>query len=94
MRGAFAKEGKLANSKDNNYRAINSNWPVFGYSIELGTVDDVPASTLFSIGLLQHEAIQFLGEGDLRTLNSLWMSYFKSDLEAVSTPGGYGSGFD
>jgi hypothetical protein len=84
VRGAFVKNGKLANSNDSNYRAIWSNWPVFGYSVNLGAVDDLPVDTLFSIGLLQHEAIQFLGKGNLRTLNSFWLSHFKNDLEALS----------
>lgn len=85
MRGAFASSGELANSKDTNYRAINSDWPVFGYAVDLGTVGGAqPASTLFSIGLYQQEAIQFLGENGDTILPSLWTDYFADDVAALS----------
>jgi hypothetical protein len=31
VRGNFLNDGDLANSQDTNYRAINDNWPVFGF---------------------------------------------------------------
>ncbi|ORY17157.1 glutaminase GtaA [Clohesyomyces aquaticus] len=84
VRGAFAKSGKLANSKDNNFRAINQNWPVFGYAIDLGSVGSTATSILFSIGLCQEQAIQFLGKDGLVVLPSLWKSYFSDDVSALS----------
>ncbi|KAL1606198.1 hypothetical protein SLS60_003599 [Paraconiothyrium brasiliense] len=85
VRGAFASNGKLANSKDTNYRAINSDWPVFGYASDLGTVGGAQAtSTLFSIGLYQEKAIQFLGKDGDEILPSLWKSYFSDDVAALS----------
>lgn len=79
------KNGKLSNSKDSDFRAVNTNWPVFGYTVDLGSVSSSTKSVLFSIGLCQKEAIQFLGEGDsVRTINSLWTDYFSDDLAAVS----------
>ncbi|KAJ4290334.1 hypothetical protein N0V90_010550 [Kalmusia sp. IMI 367209] len=84
VRGAFSSDGKLANSKDTDFRAINSNWPVFGYALDLGSVGSEATSTLFSIGLYQQEAIQFLGEGDQRILPSLWKSYYSDDVAALS----------
>lgn len=84
VRNAFKGQGTLANSEDTNYRAINSAWPVFGYAVGLGSVGSSPTSTLFSIGLCQDDAIQFLGADGLTTLPSLWKSYFSDDLAALS----------
>ncbi|KAF2468830.1 glutaminase GtaA [Lindgomyces ingoldianus] len=84
VRGAFATGGKLANSKDSNFRAISSNWPVFAHAVNLGSVGSSATSTLFSIGLCQEEAIQFLGKDGLAVLPSLWKSYFSDDLAALS----------
>lgn len=41
-------------------------------------------SKLFTIGLCQDDAIQFLGAEGLTTLPSLWKSYFSDDLAALS----------
>ncbi|KAF2111539.1 glutaminase GtaA [Lophiotrema nucula] len=84
VRGAFTANGKLANSKDSNFRAIDQNWPVFGYAIDLGSVGSSATSTLFSVGLCQGDAIQFLGKDGLTTLSSLWKSYFSDDLAALT----------
>ncbi|KAL6709069.1 hypothetical protein ACN47E_001885 [Coniothyrium glycines] len=84
VRGAFNKTGKLDNSKDTNFRAINDKWPVFGYAMDFGNIGSEAKSSLFTIGLCQDEAIQFLGKDGLTTLPSLWKSYFDSDLAALS----------
>lgn len=75
--------GSLANTNDTSFRAINSNWPVFGFAIDLGSVGSKTASTLFSLGLAQQEAIQFDGEAGVIPLPSLWTAYFSDDLAAV-----------
>ncbi|KAF1968192.1 DUF1793-domain-containing protein [Bimuria novae-zelandiae CBS 107.79] len=85
VRSAFASNGELANTQDTNFRAINSDWPVFGYAVDLGTIGGaLPVSTLFSIGLYQEEAIQFLGKEGNTTLSSLWTDYFVDDVAALS----------
>ncbi|KAJ4990839.1 glutaminase [Stagonosporopsis vannaccii] len=82
VRGAFVARGRLKSSNDTNYRAINDHWPIFGYAIELGRVGPSAVSTLFSLGLYQDEAIQFVGADGLTVLPSLWTDYFADDLEA------------
>ena len=83
VRGAFASNGALPNTQDTNYRAINDNWPVFGFANDLGSVTG-SVSTLFTLGLTQEEAIQFDGATGIIPLNSLWTSYFSSETDAVS----------
>ena len=84
VRNAFVNNGKLADSKDPNFRPVNKDWPVFGFSSNLGTVTS-PVNVLYTLGLAQEVAIQFDGKDGLRPLNSLWTSYFTDALEAVSS---------
>ncbi|KAI0910006.1 glutaminase GtaA [Ustulina deusta] len=85
VRTAFKDNGFLANTIDTDFRAVNDNWPVFGFTKDLGSVGGSSVSTLFTIGLTQDNAIQLLGEGSgLTTYPSLWTSYFDSDLAAVT----------
>ncbi|KAH7403312.1 glutaminase GtaA [Cadophora sp. MPI-SDFR-AT-0126] len=83
VRGAFQSNGKLANTKDTNYRPINQNYPVFGFSVDLGAVTG-SVNTLYTIGLTQEQAIQFDGATGVVPLASLWTSYFSSETEALS----------
>lgn len=101
VRGQFMKNGRLANSADTNYRAISSNWPVFGFASNLGRVGSSPVGTLFTLGLTQDEAIQFEGASGYKPVPSLWKSYFNTALAALSffhhdfeTSSGLASSFD
>lgn len=84
VRRAFRKNGKLSNSKDNNYRAISTNWPVFAFAVDLGSVSSETVGRLFTIGLDQQDAIQYSGATGTRAVPSLWTSYFSDGLAAVS----------
>ncbi|KAI1642454.1 glutaminase GtaA [Daldinia loculata] len=85
VRGAFLNEGVLPNTKDTNFRAVQDNWPVFGFSSDLGSVGSSTVSTLYTLGMTQDGAINLLGEGsDLTTYPALWQSYFDSAVDAVT----------
>ncbi|RDW75997.1 glutaminase GtaA [Coleophoma crateriformis] len=93
VREAFELNGKLANTQDTNFRAINNNWPVFGYAIDLGTIGKSASgigavdlvSTVFTLGLTQDMAAQFVGQSMTEVqVPSLWTSYFDTELAAVS----------
>ncbi|KAF3014023.1 hypothetical protein E8E14_010344 [Neopestalotiopsis sp. 37M] len=85
VRAKFNNDGVLTNTKDTNFRAVNDNWPVFGFAKDLGSVGSASVSTVFSLGLTQDNAISFLGEGSsLTSVPSLWKSYFANDLDAVT----------
>ncbi|KAH9220619.1 glutaminase GtaA [Leptodontidium sp. 2 PMI_412] len=83
VRGAFQDNGMLANTKDTNYRPINQEYPVFGFSVDLGSVTR-SVNTLYTIGLTQQQAIQFDGATGIVPLASLWTRYFSSETDAVS----------
>ncbi|RMJ27040.1 Glutaminase [Aspergillus sp. HF37] len=83
VRGKFSSDGKLDNSKDTNYRPISQDWPVFAFAVDLETVDTTPASTLFTIGLYQTDAIQYNAPSGERAVPSLWTDYFSDERAAV-----------
>ncbi|KAI8956632.1 glutaminase GtaA [Daldinia sp. FL1419] len=85
VRGAFLDKGALPSTKDSNFRAVQDNWPVFGFASDLGPVGSSTVSTLYTLGMTQEGAINLLGKGsDLTTYPALWQSYFDSDVEAMT----------
>ncbi|KAK2603729.1 hypothetical protein QQS21_004105 [Conoideocrella luteorostrata] len=66
------------------YRAFDLtlifNRPIFALSRDLGTVRDRWVSTLFTIGVVQPDSIQWVGQKDQpQSLPSLWASYFQEN---------------
>ncbi len=72
VRGQFVSNGALANSNDTNYRAINDDWPVFGFCQDLGQLGSQPVSMPLVIGQVRTPAVSYLGQN----LQPLWTSYF------------------
>ncbi|KAF4625758.1 hypothetical protein G7Y89_g12403 [Cudoniella acicularis] len=83
VRGNFLTNGKLPNIQDTNYRAINSNFPVFGFANALGNVGSTPVTTVYTIVHAQQNAIYFNGANGDVSVPSLWTSYFSSDSDLV-----------
>lgn len=84
VRGQFFDNGFLANTEDTNYRAIDDDYPVFGFAVNLGEVGSSTTSTLFQLSLHQDYCVQFEGANGNETVPCLWTSYFASDTAAVS----------
>ena len=82
VRGQFQSNGTLTDSQDTDYRAINDNYPVFGFASDLGSITGT-VSTLYTIGLCQQQAVQFYGANGNQSVPSLWTSYFGSDTDAL-----------
>ncbi|OKL58620.1 hypothetical protein UA08_06168 [Talaromyces atroroseus] len=84
VRAQFGNHSTLSDSVNTDYRAINSNWPVFAHAFDLGSVGTRSTSRLFSIGLTQEDAIQYDGANGVVPLPSLWKQYFDDEISAVS----------
>ena len=74
----------MTNTNDTNFRAINENYPTFGFAVDLGSVGATEVSTLFTIGLTQESAIQFDGANGDVSVPSLWTSYYSTELDALA----------
>lgn len=84
VRAAFTRDGKLGDIKDPNFRAINEDWPTFGFAVSFAQVGLEVVGTLFSIGLCQEEAVQFASANGYGPVPSLWKSFFTDDLAALT----------
>jgi len=84
VRRQFTSNGVLTNGEDTNYRAINDDYPVYGFAVDLGSVGSESVRSVFSINLAQDLAIQFQGYGAVEQLPSLWTDYHNDDVSAVS----------
>jgi hypothetical protein len=71
-----ANTGSLPNTNDTNQpRAINNNWPVFGFMRNLGTVGTTPsAQVVFCLGHVRQPAVSYLGTN----LNPYWTTFWSS----------------
>lgn len=86
VRGQFESDGKLSNSEDSHYRAINDKYPVFAYAVDLGSVSDSSKESLFTINLLQDNCAQFADQDGYQKVPSFWKSSFaEDDLGAITT---------
>jgi hypothetical protein len=89
VRAQFVNNGKLTNSNDTNYRAIDNNWPVFGFCADLGQVGRSAVTVPLSIGVVRTPAVSYLGQD----LQPLWtakfgtwqdmLGFFHADLPAA-----------
>jgi hypothetical protein len=89
VRAQFVSNGHLTNGNDTNYRAINDNWPVFGFCVDLGSVTGSAVTTQASIGHVRTPAVSYLGQ----PLQPLWtadfsawqdmLAFFHADLPAA-----------
>jgi len=84
VRGAFTANGVLTDTNDTNFRAINDNYPTFGFAVDLGFVGAAEVSTFFTLGLTQESAIQFDGADGIVSVPSLWASYYSTELDALA----------
>ncbi|KAJ6628752.1 DUF1793-domain-containing protein [Mycena sp. CBHHK59/15] len=87
VRAQFINNGKLANTLDTGFRAINNNWPVFGLSHDLGAIKAATAPVVFSVGHIRDPAISYIVAGGGTQSRSL---YF---LHQFSTPAAVISSF-
>ncbi|KAF8827268.1 hypothetical protein HHX47_DHR5000700 [Lentinula edodes] len=61
VRSYFISNGKLANTRDTNYRAIDNDWPVFAFARSLGQITkDTPQYAVFSVGHVRDPVIKYI----------------------------------
>jgi hypothetical protein len=72
VRTQFVNNGTLTDTNDTNYRAIQDDWPVFGFAADLGSVADAAATIPLSVGWVRTPAVSYLGQN----LQPLWTAYY------------------
>ncbi|KAL2198179.1 hypothetical protein P885DRAFT_34650 [Corynascus similis CBS 632.67] len=84
VRGQFAGNRRLSNTKESNFRPVSEQWPVFALSHDLGDVEEDEVERVFTLGLVQEQVINFAGEsGQLAAVPGLWSSYYPDEISAL-----------
>ncbi|KAL5535348.1 hypothetical protein ACEPAF_3442 [Sanghuangporus sanghuang] len=60
VRAQFINNGVLANTEDTNFRAVQDNWPIFGFAQDLGTVQEASPPVVFSVGHIRDPVIEYI----------------------------------
>ncbi|HEY1699881.1 MAG TPA: DUF5127 domain-containing protein [Trebonia sp.] len=81
VRTQFVNNGTLTDTNDTSYRAIQDDWPVFGFAADLGSVGDAAAMIPLTVGWVRTPAVSYLGQD----LQPLWTAYYATwqDMLAV-----------
>jgi hypothetical protein len=76
VRSQFVSQGTLNNSMDTNMpRAINNNWPVFGFTFAFGSITGQPtAPVTLVLGHVRQPSASYLGQA----IAPLWQSYWSN----------------
>ncbi|EJU00939.1 DUF1793-domain-containing protein [Dacryopinax primogenitus] len=86
VRTQFINNGKLTNTEDTNYRAVDQNWPVFGHAFDLGSVRAATAPIVFSIGHARDPALQYIVMNDASKMAYSMLLRFSSGITLVHSP--------
>ncbi|KAF7355439.1 DUF1793-domain-containing protein [Mycena sanguinolenta] len=85
VRAQFVTNGKLTNTLDTNFRAIEDDWPVFGFAHDLGTVTTVSTPVVFSVGHIRDPALEYIiAGGALENRNLYYMSEFSTSAAVIA----------
>ncbi|PSR99008.1 hypothetical protein BD289DRAFT_479794 [Coniella lustricola] len=85
VRPQFVDNQTLLDTVDTDYRAINDDWPTFGFAKDLGSVGSTAASVLFTIGISQEEIINFAETSSSgNSMGALWTTEYSSGEEAMA----------
>lgn len=85
VRARFVSEGTLANTKDENFRAVNDAWPVFGFSNDLGNVNAASDPIVISVGHVRDPVIEYIVEnGEIENRSGYFWSEYSDVPSMVS----------
>jgi len=87
VRAQFINNGRLPNTQDNNFRAIQNNWPVFALAHDLGSVGTgASAPVLYSVGHIRDPVIKYIVKGGGTQDRSFYFwSAFKTPADVISS---------
>ncbi|KAJ7140461.1 DUF1793-domain-containing protein [Mycena filopes] len=84
VRAQFINNGKLANTLDTGFRAINNNWPVFGLAHDLGSITTPTTPVVFSVGHIRDPALEYIvAGGGTQSRNLYFLSEFSNTADVI-----------
>lgn len=86
VRAQFINNGRLPNTRDTNFRAIDDAWPVFAISHDLGNVRAATTPVVTSVGHIRDPALRYIvAGGGTQLRSSYFLSRFSRPADLVST---------
>ncbi|ETW77436.1 hypothetical protein HETIRDRAFT_480082 [Heterobasidion irregulare TC 32-1] len=82
-RNLFRSQGKLDDSQDNKFRAINNSFPVFALSQDLGTIKSTSEPVVWMVGYSRDPAIRYIDLSNVAQDRSLYFQSAYSSLDDV-----------
>lgn len=79
VRNQFQQNRTLANVTDPNFRGIGDKWPVFAFSVDLGTVLACSKPAAFAVGHARDPVAQFTGTSGSEELHPFFASQYAVD---------------
>ncbi|KAF7776020.1 hypothetical protein Agabi119p4_4413 [Agaricus bisporus var. burnettii] len=85
VRAQFINNGRLPNTRDTNFRAINDAWPVFAISHDLGNVRAATTPVVTSVGHIRDPALRYIvAGGGTQLRSSYFLSRFSRPADLIS----------
>ncbi|SGY74530.1 BQ5605_C005g03368 [Microbotryum silenes-dioicae] len=81
LRKEFAEQGRLSGALDAQYRAVNDDQPVFGFS---AMMSPQKPSVTFTIGHMRTPYVNYVTSGGQVNLDGYWMTQFPTFTDAVA----------
>lgn len=86
VRAQFVNSGKLPNTQDTAFRAVQDDWPVFAFAHDLGSVSGTSSTVVLAVGHARDPAVEYIVAGGKTQNRSLFFwSQFSSVNAAVSS---------
>lgn len=84
LRGSFVQNGKLSNSKDTSFRALDDHWPVFAFSVDLGSVATTTSPVVWAVGQAHDPAIRYTSnDGSIQSRSSYFRTKYNNDMSTA-----------
>lgn len=85
VRAQFANASSLQNTTDTTFRAVSDRWPVFGISVDVGTVGSTASTpVVWTLGVVRTQSVQYKGlSGLVEQRSAYYWSNFSSPTDVV-----------
>ncbi|KAJ6647656.1 Glutaminase A, partial [Pseudolycoriella hygida] len=80
VRRSFINDGALPNTHDTNFRCVSCDWPVFGFSSNLGEISSTSKTVRYVVGNIRDDVVNWLGTPQ----KALWLKYWPSMGDLVN----------
>ncbi|KAF8874079.1 hypothetical protein BD779DRAFT_1630406 [Infundibulicybe gibba] len=76
--------GRLNNTEDKGFRAISNNWPVFAFSMDVGSISEISTPIVWALGVVRDPTIRYAaGDGSTQQRSSFFWTQYSTIGDAI-----------